>query len=400
MSSGPSRSCTRARRSSATSRCSTRSPRRSRGSRPPWRWSSPSEARAWRAGRLHPSGRIPAAHGRRRSRARLARRALRARNAVSSLPRPASAKAERTVPRPPRGGDSGARVGREDPHPPAGPDVVGDEEDVLPPQVHVDDLAAPGPRGLRALPPGRADCECGRAVVRPPLHPPRRRVLILGPGEDAVREPPVHDGEHGPLPGPARLPRRRAGAVRDPVARGRAVSGRRGGLLRAGARGGGRGGGGGTMDAWEAMRGLAEVPSDRRSPDVRRALGAGAEFFLRQRLLHEGPRYERWYWLRYPWHYHYDVLVGLDFMTALGYAGDPRMREALDHLESKRLPDGRWKLDHTNGDLVIEPRGRPSKMITFLALRALRRAGRTTPRASPSGAGTRRGNTLTAPSGS
>ena len=156
----------------------------------------------------------------------------------------------------------------------------------------------------------------------------------------------------------------------------------------------------GTMDAWEAMSGLAEVPPDRRSADVRRALGAGAEFFLRQRLLHEGPRYERWYWLRYPWHYHYDVLVGLDFMTALGYGGDPRMREALDHLESKRLPDGRWNLDHTNGDLVIEPRGRPSKMITFLALRALRRAGRTTPRASPSGAGTRRRTSRTAPSGS
>ncbi len=134
----------------------------------------------------------------------------------------------------------------------------------------------------------------------------------------------------------------------------------------------------GTIDAWEAMSGLAEVPANRRSPDVKRALDEGAEFFLRRRLLHEGPRFERWYWLRYPWHYHYDVLVGLDFMTALGHGRDPRMREALDHLESRRLGDGRWKLDHTNGNLVIESRGRPSKMITFLALRALRHAGRPT----------------------
>ncbi|OGS51391.1 MAG: hypothetical protein A3K65_00355 [Euryarchaeota archaeon RBG_16_68_12] len=155
-----------------------------------------------------------------------------------------------------------------------------------------------------------------------------------------------------------------------------------------------------TMDAWEAMSGLAEVPPSRRSPDVRRALEAGAEFFLRRRLLHEGPRFERWYWLRYPWHYHYDVLVGLDFTTALGHGKDPRMREALDHLESKRLPDGRWKLDHTNGNLVIESRGRPSKMVTFLALRALKRAGRPTSRVSPSGAGTRRRTSRTAPSGS
>jgi hypothetical protein len=131
----------------------------------------------------------------------------------------------------------------------------------------------------------------------------------------------------------------------------------------------------GTIDAWEAMSALAGIPPRRRSPDVRRAIDGGAEFFLRRRLLHEGPRFERWYWLRYPWHYHYDVLVGLDFLTALGYGRDPRMREALAHLAAKRLPDGRWNLDHTNGNLVIEPRRRPSKMITFLARRVAKRVG-------------------------
>lgn len=134
-----------------------------------------------------------------------------------------------------------------------------------------------------------------------------------------------------------------------------------------------------TMDAWEAMSALAEIPPHSRSSMVRRAIERGAEFFLRRRLLHEGGYFARWYWLRYPWHYHYDVLVGLDFMTALGYGKDPRMREALDHLVSKRRPDGRWTLDHTNGNLVIEPRHNPSKMITFLALRALERAGRREP---------------------
>jgi hypothetical protein len=135
----------------------------------------------------------------------------------------------------------------------------------------------------------------------------------------------------------------------------------------------------GTIDAWEAMSGLAEIPPDRRSQEVKAALALGAEFFLERRLLHEGPRFERWYWLRYPWHYHYDVLVGLDFLTALGHGKDPWMAEALDHLESKRLPDGRWALDHTNGNMVVESRGKPSKMITFLATRALVRAGRLKP---------------------
>jgi hypothetical protein len=132
----------------------------------------------------------------------------------------------------------------------------------------------------------------------------------------------------------------------------------------------------GTIDSWEAMSAFAEIPPDRRSSDVKRAIEQGAEFFLKRRLLHEGERFERWWSLRYPWHYFYDALVGLDFMTALGHSKDPRMQEALAHLESKRLPDGRWELDGTNGNLVIESKGRPSKMITFLALRVLKRARR------------------------
>lgn len=129
----------------------------------------------------------------------------------------------------------------------------------------------------------------------------------------------------------------------------------------------------GTIDGWEAMSALAEVPQDRRSGDVRNAIEAGAEFFLARKLLHEGRPYAQWYMLRYPWHYYYDVLAGLDFMTALGYGGDPRMREALSHLKSKRLADGRWALDGSNGDLRLETSHRPSKMVTFLALRVLKR---------------------------
>lgn len=41
-------------------------------------------------------------------------------------------------------------------------------------------------------------------------------------------------------------------------------------------------------------------------------------------------------------------------MTALGYGRDPRLQEALAHLESKRRRDGRWNLDSTNGDLLLE----------------------------------------------
>ena len=129
-----------------------------------------------------------------------------------------------------------------------------------------------------------------------------------------------------------------------------------------------------TLDAWEAMAAYAAIPAKRRSSEIRESIRRGAEFYLSRRLLHEGARYPRWHELHYPWHYWYDALVGLDFITALGYGADPRARDALDLVRSKRLPDGRWALAGTNGKLRLEPAGRPSKMVTFLAWRVVRRA--------------------------
>ncbi len=139
-----------------------------------------------------------------------------------------------------------------------------------------------------------------------------------------------------------------------------------------------------TLDGWEAMAAFAAIPPNRRNREVRESIRRGAEFYLSRGLLHEGARYPRWYDLHYPWHYWYDVLVGLDFLTALGHGADPRAQVALDLLRSKRSSDGRWALDGVNGKLRLEAPGRPSKMITFLALRVLQRAG-VAARPSPSG---------------
>ena len=49
---------------------------------------------------------------------------------------------------------------------------------------------------------------------------------------------------------------------------------------------------------------------------------------------------------------------------------------AVRHIISKRCPDGRWKLDHANGNLRLEIPGQPSKIITFLSLRAMKRIGK------------------------
>src|SRR2546422_874542 len=128
-----------------------------------------------------------------------------------------------------------------------------------------------------------------------------------------------------------------------------------------------------------------------RSPEVLRAIERGAEFYLKRRLSREGPTpYPPWFRLHYPIHYYYDILVGLDVLTSLGYGDDPRMQPAFDRLETMRNPDGTWNLDAHHPDtedpayqsrgpfypLGLEVPGRRSRWITTTALAVLKRAGR------------------------
>ena len=121
----------------------------------------------------------------------------------------------------------------------------------------------------------------------------------------------------------------------------------------------------------------------------------GAEFYLERELHKQGARWEPWYRFHYPVHYYYDLLVGLDFMTALGYSGDKRLGYAVSLLKDKRRKDGLWNLDANRPEdspalrawrkqhprsqdltaLVLEQPDRPSKMITLTAMRVLTRLG-------------------------
>jgi hypothetical protein len=149
----------------------------------------------------------------------------------------------------------------------------------------------------------------------------------------------------------------------------------------------------GTLDCWEALAAFLELPKARRSAAMVRAIERGAEFYLSHGLLTDpdGEAYEPWSRYHYPHHYYYDVLLGLDLLTALGYADDPRLRVRLDELERRRSADGTWQLDALHPDLptgieyqmrrphypfVLEAPGRPSRWATLTALLILRRAGR------------------------
>ena len=66
----------------------------------------------------------------------------------------------------------------------------------------------------------------------------------------------------------------------------------------------------------------------------------GAEFYLERELHKQGAHYRPWHWFHYPIHYYYDLLVSLDFITALGYGDDRRLRYAVSLLKKKKRHDG------------------------------------------------------------
>ena len=153
--------------------------------------------------------------------------------------------------------------------------------------------------------------------------------------------------------------------------------------------------GGRNLDSWEAMSVFAVYPRTKWTSEMTGVVERAAEYYLQRELHRQGERYAPWYRFHFPVHYYYDILVGLDFMTRLGYGADPRLDFALDLLRSKRRSDGRWNLDAVHPDVEgpvarffsehpgqrptpwgIETAGRPSAMITLTALHVLSAAER------------------------
>ncbi|HEY6237992.1 MAG TPA: hypothetical protein VIZ68_02250 [Thermoplasmata archaeon] len=147
-----------------------------------------------------------------------------------------------------------------------------------------------------------------------------------------------------------------------------------------------------TLDSWEGLSAFAVYPRSKWTPAMQGCVERAAEYYLDHELHRQGERYEPWYRFHWPVHYYYDLLVGLDVLTALGYGDDGRLRFALEFLRKKQRADGRWILDAVQPDpgpkaalwyaehpkdrptpLSFETVGRPSKMITLRALTVLSR---------------------------
>jgi hypothetical protein len=145
----------------------------------------------------------------------------------------------------------------------------------------------------------------------------------------------------------------------------------------------------GTLDCWEALAAFAAIPKKNLTRRIRGSIQRGAEFYLDRKLFEEGRKYRPWFRLHYPVHYYYDILVGLDIMTALGFGGDKRLEPALKIL-NRKSHSGRWPLERVHPDppsyawgkknrgqstrpFALEEVGSPSKWLTLTSLRVQKR---------------------------
>lgn len=95
--------------------------------------------------------------------------------------------------------------------------------------------------------------------------------------------------------------------------------------------------------------GLAEYHASTGDVRALEAASRAVDLLLRHRLFRserDGEVIDRtWLLLRYPAYWHYGVLAALGVVGLLDGLSDPRVDEALDLLERKRLPDGRWPVE-------------------------------------------------------
>jgi hypothetical protein len=131
------------------------------------------------------------------------------------------------------------------------------------------------------------------------------------------------------------------------------------------------------------MEAFSEVPRDALTKDMSATISKGAEFLLMHRLFKAdhhnykaiNPTFSE---LSFPWFAGYNVLRGLDVITKLGYTRDPRIDEAVDVVLQKRQSNGTWILENSPMGRMqtdIERKGQPSKWMTLIALRILKRLG-------------------------
>ena len=134
-----------------------------------------------------------------------------------------------------------------------------------------------------------------------------------------------------------------------------------------------------TINVLDGLADYAEYRGRKAAERVRQPLTRAMEFMLEHRLFRSDktgevihPSFTKF---SFPPRWHWDVLRGLDYFRRMNAPRDPRLKDAIDLLLSKRTADGRWKLENHHKVVEffkLEKPGQPSRWNTLRALRVLR----------------------------
>ena len=132
------------------------------------------------------------------------------------------------------------------------------------------------------------------------------------------------------------------------------------------------------------LEGLLEYEQNHyayRPDEVRKAKDAAEEFLLMHRLFLSDRTgkviQERFLRFPFPCRWYYDILRAMDYFRISGRPYDFRMNEAIEIIQKKQTPEGKWKLSAPySGKMhfVMEQAGKPSRWNTLRALRVLKYA--------------------------
>lgn len=134
------------------------------------------------------------------------------------------------------------------------------------------------------------------------------------------------------------------------------------------------------MGVVKGLKALAEVPVEKRTPQIDAKIAELAEFLLQHHLFKRSRdpgmvAKEAWTRFGFPRFWMTDALEMLGILVKLGYR-DARMQDAIDLVRSKQDENGRWKQneDYYNGRMLMrfEKAGEASKWVTGEALRVLK----------------------------
>jgi len=126
------------------------------------------------------------------------------------------------------------------------------------------------------------------------------------------------------------------------------------------------------------------IPQDKRDETVLSAINRAIKFLLSHNIVEakyprKKSRSAQWFLFGFPRGYQGDILELTSVLVDAGCSKNvSNIKAALKYISSKRQKDGTWKMDFTlNGRMLvdIEKKNKPSKWITFFALKTLLKSG-------------------------